>query len=262
MPSFVRGCPTPCGVKSTRSKRSKSHETPVWDSAARQALGQILATKHEPLDELEPRLQQLVLSHIHTQTSFDPKTSVLKFELAPALDGARLLGARIAELHQPMATIANDAYAKPGKQLFEVSEVARKVDLTQTEVGLLVSEVFDHTHTLTKLLNGNDEPIESLRQSVEAIATQTHSATTYGWNDRVTAAQYERFEAVVTEIEGSLLELVAQPLDDASRAQLNALGTSLGGLHTAIAHLAGMRDDAAQGLSGATLLGLLVLPLT
>ncbi len=229
-------------------------QTPVWDRAARQALAQILATKHEPLDELKPRLQQLVLSHIHTQTSFDPKTSVLKFELASALDDAGVLRARIDELHQPMASIANDAYAKAGKRLFEVSEVARKIDLTPPEVELLVSEVFEHAHTLTKLLDGNDEPIESLRQSVEAIATQTHSALTYGWNERVTAAQYERFEVVVTEIEGSLLELAAQPLNDGSRAQLHALGTTLGDLHTAIAHLASMKDDAAQGLSGATLL--------
>jgi hypothetical protein len=213
-----------------------------------------LATKHEPLDELKPRLQQLVLSHVHTQTSFDPKNSILKFELTPTFDDPTLLAARIDELHQPKARLANDAFAPVGKRLFQVSEVARKADLSEAELGLLMSEIVDHTTAVGRLLEGNDEAVGKLRSSIEAMVKESESASAYGWRDRVSEAQYERYESLVTEIEGALLELAEQPLDDAAKFQLREIGTALSQLHTSVARLARKEDDAAEGLSGATLL--------
>lgn len=235
-------------------------QTPVWDIKARAALARLLATPNEPLDELKPRLQQFVLAHIDTQPSVDPKRSVLKFELGPAFDDPDALDARIAELHRPMARLANDAYAATNSRLFSVDEVARKADLTESEVGLLVNEIVDHTLSVTQLLEGNDEPVERLRQSIEAIVKHSESASTYGWYERVSDRQYKRLEEVLTAIEVDLLEVAAQPMNDETRNHLHQLGASLGDLHAAVALLARKQDDAAQGLSGTTLLNLLLPP--
>lgn len=217
----------------------------VLDEEVRGLLGQALATPEEPLDDLEPRLQQLLLSHVHTQTSFDPERSVLKYSLSPELKAnPAALQQLLTDLHQPLADLT------AGRALFNALEVAQHPDLSDADVDVAWSV---GTSALTKLRQGLEPSggLVKLERTMEAMARQTDSARRYGWADRVTPRQYAAFREAATELEAELSERIAAHGDDAPLSDLEpyrALAVELKTLHEALAPLAG--DPEPEAVAG------------
>lgn len=96
------------------------------DDEAYDVLQRALATPHAPLDELEPRLYEFLLSKFDTQPNVDREAAVLRVSLDPrfTLNPAEL-AALLQKLHEPYADL------KLGSELFLVSLVARQVESTE-----------------------------------------------------------------------------------------------------------------------------------
>ncbi len=180
----------------------------VFDPGARAVLGRVLATPNEPLDDLQPRLQQFVLSHVDVQTSFDPQTSVLKLSLAPELQAdPKRLEALVTRLHRPLADLG------AGRQLFVAAEVATRPDVDDTAVDVAWGEATAALRALREKVKGPS--MLKLVLAVEAMARQTDSARSYGWADRITHRQYQSF------VERA--EVVGQELFERYEARLRTL---------------------------------------
>jgi hypothetical protein len=220
----------------------------VFDDDARQVLGQVLATPNEPLDDLQPRLQQFILSHIDLQTSFDPETSVLKLSLAQQMKSEpKHLESLIKQLHQPLTDLS------AGRALFSVDEVAVRPTIDETGVEVAWSEA---TAALRALIpdEAATPELRRLELAVEAMARQTDSARAFGWADRVTPRQYQTLvqraelvgQAIVERYYARADEL-PDGADFSADAELTAAKTEaehLQQLQAALAPLAHDTDEA------------------
>lgn len=208
----------------------------VLDEEARACLGRALATPEEPLDDLEPRLQQLLLSHAHTQTSFDPKRSVLKFSVAPDLKAdPAALQQLLTDLHQPLADLT------AGRALFSPLEVATNPALTDADVDLAWSQAVSSLKRLREGMVPSAGRLK-LERTIDAMARQTDSARRYGWADRVTPRQYAAFRDAAAEVEGELADWMAGCGENAPLEELRPFSVAaneLKSLHEALAPLAG-----------------------
>lgn len=78
-----------------------------WDSDAESLLGRMLATPHAPLDELDARMQRLIMQQIDTQTTLNrDRESVIRIGVAPWLArDAKEQAARLKQSHAPIVDL-------------------------------------------------------------------------------------------------------------------------------------------------------------
>lgn len=93
------------------------------DSDAEAALKRALATPHAPLEEMDQRLYEFLISKFDTQTNVDRDAAVLRVSLDPKFaNNPAALDRMIEQLHEPFADL------RLGSQLFVVNIVARQVE--------------------------------------------------------------------------------------------------------------------------------------
>jgi hypothetical protein len=115
------------------------------DAEADAVLRKALATPYAPLEELESRLYEWLISKFDTQTSVDREVDVLRVSLNPeyANDPTKL-DAAINSLHQQYADL------RVGADLFVVNIVGKQVDADPT-IQIAVDRGFELVRTLQHL---------------------------------------------------------------------------------------------------------------
>lgn len=122
-----------------------------FDQDARQVLGKVLATSHEPLYELEPRLQTLVLSQFDSHQSV-AEDAVMRVHLMPEMKADDIA------LDRAIA-----AYQKPDADIFMLPEM-----FTVDEEGR-VADPDAHQHLLERTEDLVDEALQTANQ-IYAVA--------------------------------------------------------------------------------------------
>lgn len=96
------------------------------DEEAEAVLKRALATPHAPLEEMEARLYEFIISKFDTHPNIDRDAAVLRVSLDPRFTRTPAdLEKLIQKLHEPYADL------KLGSQLFMVNLVARQVESTE-----------------------------------------------------------------------------------------------------------------------------------
>jgi hypothetical protein len=129
------------------------------DRDAEELLKQVLATPYAPLDELDQRLYEALLSKFDTDPTIDTKTSVLRVSVDPRLaTRPQEIAAIIKDLHEPFADLQRAG------ELFVVNWVAKQVDTDDQRDVVLermpqLAEVLELRATQLLLGMPTDEPL-------------------------------------------------------------------------------------------------------
>lgn len=208
-------------IKSSLAMPGIGNVVVEMDRDAEDALKRALATPHAPLEEMDQRLYEFIISKFDTQTNVNRDDAVLRVSLDPRFtNNPAALDRLIGQLHEEYADLSL------GNQLFVVNVVARQVDSNaDLEIALR------HGKALGDQLDARAAQL-AIGLPVVNEAAEEAAATVLGGLSQLGATVQHAMKIAEKHFALSREELLPPDLGAELDARIQGLWTALGALDT------------------------------